>query len=158
MTMSLQDHVLTGTPVTDAYIVDAHAHMGPYYAFMVGDDGSPAAMVRWMDRLGIDVSIVSPHIAITCDWREGNRHAYAAAEQFGLAFADVGSRCNTAEFLLKPIDDNRPRRLGKRGQLGQIVVRNPPPLSQIHPHKYSPLLTDLQLLSDFFQLIRSLKK
>jgi len=82
MTMTLADHALTGTPVTDAYIVDAHAHMGPYFNFMVGDDGSPEAMVRSMDRLGIDVSMVSPHIAITCDFREGNRHAAAAAEQF----------------------------------------------------------------------------
>lgn len=101
MTMSLQDYVLSGTPVIDAYIVDAHAHMGPYYAFMVGDDGSPAAMVRWMDRLGIDVSIVSPHLAITCDWREGNRQAYAAAEQFPgriVPFVVINPHLPTAEI------------------------------------------------------------
>ncbi|MGD9496414.1 MAG: amidohydrolase family protein [Armatimonadota bacterium] len=82
MTGSLAQHVLNGTPVADAYIVDAHAHMGPYFNFMVGDDGSAAAMVRAMDRLGIDVSIVSPHIALTCDYREGNRHAAEAAARF----------------------------------------------------------------------------
>jgi predicted TIM-barrel fold metal-dependent hydrolase len=82
MTITPAEHALTGTAVADIFIVDAHAHLGPYFNFMVGDDGSPAAMVRAMDRLGIDVSIVSPHIAITCDYREGNRHATAAAEQF----------------------------------------------------------------------------
>ncbi len=82
MPMSLQDYAVTGTPVDDAHIVDAHAHMGPYFNFMVGDDGSAAAMVRMMDRLGIDVSIVSPHIALTCDWLEGNRHVAQAAAEF----------------------------------------------------------------------------
>ncbi len=82
MTMSLQEHAVTGTPPDDVYIVDAHAHMGPYFAFMIGDEGSAEAMVRSMDRLGIDVSILSPHIAITCDYREGNRQAYEAARRF----------------------------------------------------------------------------
>ncbi len=82
MSMSLQDYALTGTAVDDAFIVDAHAHMGPYFAFMVGHDGSAEAMVRSMDRLGIDVTIVSPHIALTCDFREGNRHAAEAAGEF----------------------------------------------------------------------------
>lgn len=80
--MSLLEHAVTGTPVEDVFICDAHAHMGPYFNFLVNEDGSPEAMVRSMDRLGIDVSIASPHIAITCDYREGNRHAYEAAERF----------------------------------------------------------------------------
>ena len=82
MTMSLMEHALTGKPLGDVYVCDAHAHMGPYFNFLVREDGSAEAMVRLMDRLGIDVSIVSPHIAITCDYREGNRQAYEAAEQF----------------------------------------------------------------------------
>ncbi len=80
--MHLKDYALTGRPVDDAYIVDAHAHMGPYFNFMVHEDGSAAAMVRVMDRLGIDVSIASPHIAVTCDYREGNRQVAEAAREF----------------------------------------------------------------------------
>lgn len=80
--MTLIERATTGTPVEDLFICDAHCHMGPYFNFLVNEDGSPAAMVRIMDRLGIDVSIVSPHIAITCDYREGNQHAYEAAGQF----------------------------------------------------------------------------
>jgi uncharacterized protein len=82
MGISLLEHATSGTAVDGVFICDAHAHMGPYFNFLVNEDGSPEAMVRSMDRLGIDVSIVSPHIAITCDYREGNRHAYEAAEQF----------------------------------------------------------------------------
>lgn len=81
MAPSLQDCALAGTP-PDAFIVDAHTHMGPYFNFAVPEDGSAAAMVRSMDRIGIDVSICSPHIAITSDYREGNRMVAEAAEQF----------------------------------------------------------------------------
>ncbi|MGC9317218.1 MAG: amidohydrolase family protein [Armatimonadota bacterium] len=82
MPMSLQEHALTGTPLHDVFVVDAHAHMGPYFAFNIGEEGSAEAMVRSMDRLGIDVSLVSPHIAITSDYREGNRQVAEAAEHF----------------------------------------------------------------------------
>jgi hypothetical protein len=54
-----------------------------------------------MDRVGIDLSIVSPHIAITCDYREGNRQAYEAAEQFPgriLPFVVVNPNYPTAEI------------------------------------------------------------
>ncbi|MCD6360433.1 MAG: amidohydrolase family protein [Armatimonadetes bacterium] len=78
---TLQDYCLTGTPVDD-YVVDAHAHMGPYFNFQVVDEGSAEAMVRSMDALGIDVTLVSPHLAITCDWREGNRQSAEAAAAF----------------------------------------------------------------------------
>lgn len=80
--MSLMDHAVTGTPVDSLFICDAHTHMGPYFNFLVREEGSPAAMVRMMDRLGIDASIVSPHLAIVGDYRMGNQHVYEAAEQF----------------------------------------------------------------------------
>lgn len=82
MSISLLERATGGVPVDDVFICDGHAHMGPYFNFLVNEDGSPEAMVKAMDRLGIDVSIISPHIAITCDYREGNRYAYEAAEKF----------------------------------------------------------------------------
>ncbi len=78
---TLQDYCLTGTPV-DAYVVDAHCHMGPYWNFQVVDEGSAEAMVRSMDTLGIDVSLVSPHLAITADCAEGNVQSAEAAAAF----------------------------------------------------------------------------
>jgi len=98
--MSFLEHAVTGTPVDDVFICDAHAHMGPYFNFLVNDEGSPEAMVRAMDRTGIDVSIVSPHVAITCDFAEGNRHAYEAAEKFPgriVPFVVVNPHFPTAE-------------------------------------------------------------
>ncbi len=78
---TLQEYCQTGTPV-DAYVVDAHCHMGPYFNFQVVDEGSAEAMVRSMDTLGIDVSLFSPHLAITADWREGNLQSAEAAAAF----------------------------------------------------------------------------
>ncbi len=78
----LQDYCLTGTALEGEFIVDDHAHMGPWNNFNVPEGGSAAAMVRSMDTLGIDVTIASPHIAIGPDYLEGNRQVAEAAEQF----------------------------------------------------------------------------
>lgn len=71
-----------GEALQDLFIVDAHCHMGPWQAFYVPEGGSAASMVHAMDRLGFDVAIASPHVGIGPDYREGNRQAMAAAEQF----------------------------------------------------------------------------
>ncbi len=81
-TAALVDCVAEGAALDDAFVCDAHCHMGPHFNFAIPEDGSPEAMVRSMDRLGINASIVSPHIAISCDYREGNRQAWEAAESF----------------------------------------------------------------------------
>lgn len=78
---TLQDYCLTGTPVAD-YVVDGHCHMGPYFNFQVVGGGWADVMVRSMDALGVDVSMVSPHLAITGDFREGNRQSADAAAAF----------------------------------------------------------------------------
>jgi len=79
---TLQGYCLTGTALEGEYIVDAHAHMGPWHNFNVPENGWASSMVRSMDALGIDVTIASPHIAIGPDYLEGNRQVAAAAEQF----------------------------------------------------------------------------
>lgn len=68
-----------GEALKDEYIVDAHAHMGTWYNFHIPEQGTPASMVHAMDRLGIDVAIVAPHICIGPCYLQGNRDAYAAA-------------------------------------------------------------------------------
>jgi len=78
----LQDYCVTGTALEGEFIVDDHAHMGPWNNFNVPEDGSAAAMVRSMDTLGIDITFCSPHIAIGPDYLEGNRQVAEAAEQF----------------------------------------------------------------------------
>ncbi len=53
-------------------ITDAHVHMGPYYKFHIPQNTADE-MLRVMDRLHINQSCVSSHLAITGDWYHGNR-------------------------------------------------------------------------------------
>jgi uncharacterized protein len=79
---SLAERCRGGDALLDVFVVDAHCHMGPWQAFHVPENGSPASMVHAMDRLGVDVAVASPHIGIGPDYREGNRQVMAAAERF----------------------------------------------------------------------------
>lgn len=62
-------------------IVDAHAHCGPYSLFFI-PDAQPAAMVRVMDRSGVSTAVLSSHLAIQLDAREGNDATAAAVDAF----------------------------------------------------------------------------
>jgi hypothetical protein len=73
---------LTGEILKDEFIVDAHAHMDTWYNFHIPEQGTPASMVHAMDLIGIDVTIVAPHICIGPCYLQGNRDAYAAAAEF----------------------------------------------------------------------------
>lgn len=65
-------------PLTDT-VVDAHAHSGPYSLFFIPDP-SPAAMVRVMDRCGVDTAVLASHLAIQLDATAGNRATAAAVD------------------------------------------------------------------------------
>ncbi len=80
--MTLTQACQTGTILTDEIIIDAHAHMGPWYNFHVPEDGSAASMVHAMDLVGFTCAIVSPHLAIGPDYQQGNRDVAAAAQAF----------------------------------------------------------------------------
>ncbi|MBS1251484.1 MAG: hypothetical protein MAG451_00517 [Anaerolineales bacterium] len=57
-------------------IIDAHAHFGKVYypiAYLTAED-----ILAYMDQEGIDISILSSTLAITYDFREGNRELAAA--------------------------------------------------------------------------------
>lgn len=74
--------LLRGEPLKGEFVADAHAHLGPWFNFHVPEGGTPASMVHAMDRLGIALSIISPHVGIAPCYREGNRQAFAAAKEF----------------------------------------------------------------------------
>lgn len=80
--MTFKEACQTGTPLAGEIIIDAHAHMGPWYNFHIPHQGSPEAMVRSMDLCGITTTIISPHICIGPHYQLGNRHAADAARQF----------------------------------------------------------------------------
>ena len=79
VTSAIAEKCLCGE-LTGEYIVDAHCHLGPWHNFFVRQGGWADAMVKAMDRCGVAVSIIAPHLAIGPDEREGNRQAYRAAE------------------------------------------------------------------------------
>ncbi|MBI3948685.1 MAG: amidohydrolase [Armatimonadetes bacterium] len=82
MTTDFKTAVQLGEILKEEFIVDAHAHMGPWFNFHVPEGGTPASMVHAMDRLGIRLSIISPHICIGPCYLEGNRQARAAAKEY----------------------------------------------------------------------------
>lgn len=71
-----------GLPLSNVKIIDAHCHMGPYMAFYIPDP-SPAGMLRVMDRVGIDMACVTPHMAACgSDYVMGNDEVLAAMRAY----------------------------------------------------------------------------
>jgi hypothetical protein len=89
-----EQQALAGAPLTEAVVIDAHAHLGddPGFPFV---DSSPAAMVATMDRIGVAVACVSSIPAIYGQAARGNTELLAALDQFpdrlfGYAVVDIG--------------------------------------------------------------------
>jgi len=82
MARDFKEALQLGEILANELIVDAHAHMDTWQGFHIPESGTPASMVHAMDLVGIDVSIVAPHICIGPGYRTGNRDAYEAARQF----------------------------------------------------------------------------
>jgi len=53
-------------------IIDAHGHLGPYYKLCIPDNDAEG-LIRVLDRCGISRASISSHMAISADWRQGNR-------------------------------------------------------------------------------------
>jgi predicted TIM-barrel fold metal-dependent hydrolase len=82
MARDFREALQLGEILKDEFIVDAHAHMDTWYNFHIPEQGTAASMVHAMDLLGIDVTILAPHICIGPDYCQGNRDVYTAAQQF----------------------------------------------------------------------------
>jgi predicted TIM-barrel fold metal-dependent hydrolase len=79
--LSLAESALAGLPLTGVQVIDGHCHLGPHAGFFQpGNDA--AALVRTMDRIGIDQACVFSTLAITSDMRGGNDLSLAAARAF----------------------------------------------------------------------------
>jgi len=70
-----------GRPITDIEIIDFHAHLGPYYNMHVPDADAPA-MIRNMDRCGIDKAVVSATLSFDTDIVLGNDMTIQALAAF----------------------------------------------------------------------------
>jgi uncharacterized protein len=67
-----------GEALRDELVIDCHAHMGNWRAFYLPEAGTVEAMLRSMDRLGIDTVVSSAHLSIGCSHYEGNCEVIAA--------------------------------------------------------------------------------
>jgi len=79
---SLLEACQLGEALKDELVIDIHGHLGPWGAFYLPEEGSPEAMLRLMDRLGIDLVVSSAHLAIASDHIEGNKQVIAANEAY----------------------------------------------------------------------------
>lgn len=73
--------VYAAEPLHDELVIDAHTHMGPWFNFHIPQNDA-AAMVRAMDRLGINLAVCSPHRAIGHDYRGGNEEVVRAEDEY----------------------------------------------------------------------------
>jgi predicted TIM-barrel fold metal-dependent hydrolase len=82
--MTIRDEAFLGKPVS-AFVVDAHTHIGPYYLYgwyQSPRETTPDAIIRSMDRLGIDCIVTAPHPLILGMMAVANETAAKASRDF----------------------------------------------------------------------------
>ena len=79
-------YVLRGNPIGAPDVIDAHAHVGPWYNFFTPEP-TPEAMLRVMDRCGVRMAVVSSTHAISTDGPAGNAEVAAMLRQWPDRFA-----------------------------------------------------------------------
>ncbi|MGQ9609326.1 MAG: amidohydrolase family protein [bacterium] len=85
-------------------IIDAHCHMGPYFNFHIPDN-DVKGMIEVMDRLGVKIACISPHIGITPDFKKGNDIALRAMHDYpGRFFGYITLNGNYPEDIKDEID------------------------------------------------------
>lgn len=95
------DSLKMGLKLDDELLIDAHAHMGPWFNFHIPGNGTPESMIKAMDMVGIDMTVVAPHVAIGPDMHEGNRQAVEAAQRYPnrfVAYVTINPRYSIADI------------------------------------------------------------
>ena len=106
----LAEMALLGQRLKGERIIDAHAHMGPWYNFHIPENGADG-MIRDMDRVGIGVVCPAAHASIGPDFVEGNNLVIAAARKYpGRIAGYIGVNPNYDDGVLVEIE--RCERLG----------------------------------------------
>lgn len=84
--MTIYETVKSGKPLNDILVIDAHCHMGDSYGSNYIIDGSPQAIVRAMDSLGINFACVSHQASLGPGHNWGNDMAMKAASEYAGRF------------------------------------------------------------------------
>ena len=79
--MNWFDTVMNARPFDEVYIFDCHGHLDRNIEVWQGDI-TPEAIVRSLDRMGVDAICLSSILAMSSDWRLGNAGAAAAAKAY----------------------------------------------------------------------------
>lgn len=76
--------VRAGEPLWEIGVIDAHTHLGPWFAFRIPGNPETAGVIEMMDRLGIATIVCAPHLGIGPNDSAGNDLLrQAASEQMG---------------------------------------------------------------------------
>jgi uncharacterized protein len=82
--MTIRDEAYLGRPVS-AFVVDAHTHIAPYYMsgwYETPRETTNAAIVKSLDRLGIDCIVTAPHMLVMGMMKAANESAVEAMAEF----------------------------------------------------------------------------
>jgi len=80
--MNLYEKAKAGLPIDDFQIIDEHCHMGTFASHFAKDNGSPEAIIKVMNRLGISKAIVSHSMSLVADFEMGNDIIIKAMDQY----------------------------------------------------------------------------
>ncbi len=104
MTDLYADAALAGRPLTDHFVMDAHAHLGQNNAFLILDT-SLEGFIRERDRLGIDLTAVSSIPGTLGGWARGNDLVIEAVQTYpGRFLGYITVNSHHEDRLLKECD------------------------------------------------------
>ena len=107
--------VLEGLPVSGLEVIDAHAHVGPYFNFPIHRGGSAEAMIERADTAGIGKMCITANAAIGPDMVWGNDEVQRAVESHpGRIFGYVTIKPCSEQEMAEELD----RRFAGRGFIG----------------------------------------
>lgn len=79
---TIYETVKNGKPLNDITVIDSHCHMGDSFGSTYIPDGSPQAIIRAMDILGINIACVAHHASLGAGHNWGNDRIMEAAEKY----------------------------------------------------------------------------
>ena len=117
----ISETIKNGEPLKDILIIDSHCHMGASFGSTYIPDGSPRAIIKMMDKLGIDIACVSHHASLGPGHNWGNDRIMEAALEYPGKFFIY---CTINPFYAKEI----------RAELDRCFENKYTKGIKIHPH------------------------
>ncbi|MEW5902372.1 MAG: amidohydrolase family protein [Acidobacteriota bacterium] len=98
------DLIHRGLPIDDVEIIDLHAHLGPYFNMHI-PAADAAAMIRLMDRCGVDKAVISTTLSWDADFVLGNTMMLEAIARYpGRLYGACAVNGNYPELSLEELE------------------------------------------------------